>query len=75
LISGIVTKKGVAEQGFYGCVFCVNARFIDQGFKVNLAVTFINESGGFYHFWKEVSAGRAWNAWEMLLSGCVGWEV
>jgi hypothetical protein len=23
----IVTRKGVAEQGFYGCAFCVNARF------------------------------------------------
>ncbi len=65
----------MAEQGFYGCVFCVNARFTDQGFRVNPAVSFINESGGFYHFWKEVSAGCAWNAWEVLLSGCVGWEV
>jgi len=62
----------MAEQGFYGCVFCVNARFTDQGFRVNPAVTFINESGGFYHFWKEVSAGHAW---EVLLSSCVGWEV
>jgi hypothetical protein len=62
----------VAEQGFYGCVFCVNARFIDKGSRVNLAVTFINESDGFYHFWKEVSASRAWSAWEMLLSSCVG---
>jgi hypothetical protein len=26
-------------------------------------------------FLKEVSAGCAWNAWEVLLSGCVGWEV
>jgi len=24
-----VTRKGVAEQGFYGCAFCVNARFTD----------------------------------------------
>jgi hypothetical protein len=70
-----VTRKGVAEQGFYGCVFCVNARFTDQGSRVNPAVSFINESGGFYHFWKEVSASCAWNAWEVLLSGCVGWEV
>ncbi len=70
-----VTRKGVAEQGFYGCVFCVNARFTDQGSRVNPAVTFINESGGFYHFWKEVSAGCAWSAWEVLLFGCVGWEV
>ncbi len=45
-----VTRKGVAEQGFYGYVFHVNARFIDQGSKVNPAVSFINESGGFYHF-------------------------
>jgi hypothetical protein len=47
-----VTRKGVVEQGFYGCVFCVNARFIDQGSRDNPVVTFINESGGFYHFWK-----------------------
>jgi hypothetical protein len=65
----------VAKQGFYGCVFCVNARFTDQGSRVNPTVSFINESGGFYHFWKEVSAGCAWNAWEVLLSGYVGWEV
>jgi hypothetical protein len=45
-----VTRKGVAEQGFYDCVFCVNARFIDQGSRVNLVVSFINESGGFYPF-------------------------
>ncbi len=49
----------MAEQGFYGCVFCVNARFTDQGSRVNPAITFINESDGFYHFWKEVSDGRA----------------
>jgi hypothetical protein len=70
-----VTRKGVGEQGFYGYVFCVNARFTDHGSRVNPTVTFINESGGFYHFWKEVSAGHAWSAWEVLLSGYVGWEV
>ncbi len=75
MFSGPITRKGVAEQGFYGCVFCVNARFTDQGSRVNPTVTFINENDGFYHFWKEVSVGRAWNAWEVLLSGCVGWEV
>jgi hypothetical protein len=40
----------VAEQGFYGCALCVNAKFIDQGSRVNPAVTFIDEGGGFYHF-------------------------
>jgi len=70
-----VTRKGVAEQGFYGCAFCVNARFINQGSRVNPAVTFIDEGGEFYHFWKEVSTGHAWNAWEVFLSGCVWWEV
>jgi hypothetical protein len=41
----------------------VNARFADQGFRVNIAVYLINENGGFYYFWKKVSAGCAWNAW------------
>jgi hypothetical protein len=50
----IVTRKKVAEQGFYGCVFCVNARFTDKGSRVNPAVSFINESGGFYHFWRRL---------------------
>jgi len=45
-----VTRKGVAEQGFYSCAFCVNARFTDKGSRINPAVTFINEGGGFYHF-------------------------
>jgi hypothetical protein len=50
----------------------VNARIDDQGFRVNLAVSFINESGGFYLFWKKVSAGCAWDAWR----GCylVVWD-
>lgn len=65
----------MSEQGFYGCVFCVNVRFTDQGSRVNSIVTFINESDEFHHFWKEVNVGRAWSAWEVLLSGCVGWEV
>ncbi len=64
----------MAEQGIYGCVFCVNTRFTNQGSRVDPAVTFINKSGGFY-FSKEVSAGYAWSAWEVLLFGCVGWEV
>ncbi len=58
-----VTKQGVTEQGVCGSVCCVNARLVDKGFKVNPAVYFINESGGFYHFWKKVSASCAWNAW------------
>jgi hypothetical protein len=45
-----VTKHGVTERGVYGCVCCVNVRFADQGFKVNPAVYFINENGGFYLF-------------------------
>jgi len=45
-----VTRKGVVEQGFYGCAFCVNAKFTDQGSRVNPAVTFIDEGSGFYHF-------------------------
>ncbi len=44
----IVTRKGVVEQGIYGCVFCVNARFTDKGSRINPTVTFINENGGFY---------------------------
>jgi len=65
----------VVKQGFYGCAFCVNARFTNQGSRVNPAITFIDEGGGFLSFWKVVSTDRAWNAWEVLLSGCVGWEV
>jgi hypothetical protein len=49
----IVTRKGVVEQGIYGCVFCVNARFTDKGSRINPTVTFINENGGFY-FWKRL---------------------
>jgi hypothetical protein len=52
----------VTEQGFCGCVFCVNTRIVDKGFRVNPVVSFINESGGFYPFWKKVSAGCAWDA-------------
>jgi len=42
----------VAEQGFCDCALCVNARFDDQGSRVDSAVTFIDEGGGFDHFWK-----------------------
>ncbi len=45
-----VTKQGVTEQGVCGCVCCVNARFGNQGFRVNPAVYFINENGEFYLF-------------------------
>ncbi len=47
-----VTRKGVAEQGLCECASCVNARFDDQGSRVDLAVTFIKEGGEFDHFWK-----------------------
>ncbi len=43
-----VTKQQVTEQGSCGDVFCVNTRIVDQGFRVNPAASFINESGGFY---------------------------
>ncbi len=71
-LAPFVTKQRVTEQGFCGCVFCVNARIADQGFRVNPAVSFINESGGFYPFWKKVSVGCAWDAWR----GCylVVWD-
>jgi hypothetical protein len=50
----------------------VNAKFADEDFRVNPAIYFINETGGFYHFWKKVSVGCAWNAWR----GCyvVVWD-
>jgi hypothetical protein len=41
----------------------VNAIIVDQGFRVNPAVSFINESGKFYPFWKKVNVGCAWDAW------------
>jgi hypothetical protein len=63
-VNSYVTKQRVTKQGFCGCVFCVNARIADQGFRVNPAASFINESGGFYLFWKKVSAGCAWDAWK-----------
>jgi hypothetical protein len=53
----------------------VNTRFIDQGFSVNPTISLINESDEFYYFWKDDSVGCAWNAWAVLLFGCVGWEV
>jgi hypothetical protein len=49
-----VTKKGVAEQGLCECASCVNARFDDQGSRVDLAITFIKEGGRFDHFWKRL---------------------
>jgi hypothetical protein len=49
-LHGGVTRKGLAEQGFYGCAFCVNARFTDQGSRINPAVTFIDEGSGIYPF-------------------------
>jgi len=48
----IVTRKGVAERGFCDCASCVNARFADQGSRVNPVVTFIDEGDGFDHFWE-----------------------
>jgi hypothetical protein len=43
-----VTKQRVTEQGSCGGVFCVNTKIADQGFRVNPAASFINESGRFY---------------------------
>jgi hypothetical protein len=46
----IVTRQRVTKQAFCGCVICVNARIADQGFRVDPAASFIDESGGFYFF-------------------------
>ncbi len=53
----------MTEQAFCGCVMCLNAKITDQGFRVDPAASFIDESGGFY-FWKKVSDGCAWDAWK-----------
>ncbi len=58
-----VTRQRVTEQTFCSCVICMNARIADQGFRVDPAASFIDESDGFY-FWKKVSDGCAWDAWK-----------
>ncbi len=51
-------------------MYFVNARIADHGFKVNPVASFINESGGFYPFWKKVNAGCAWDAWKGAMWLC-----
>jgi hypothetical protein len=52
----------VTEQIFCGCAFGVNTRIVDKNFRVSLAASFIDESGGFYRFWEKIDVGFAWDA-------------
>jgi hypothetical protein len=64
MCGGHVTRQRVTEQAFYDYVICVNAKIVDKGFRVDPAASFIDESGGFFFFWKKVSVGCAWDAWK-----------
>ncbi len=52
----------MTEQIFCGCAFGVNTRIVDKNFRVSLAASFIDESGGFYPFWEKIDVGFAWDA-------------
>jgi hypothetical protein len=60
----------VTEQNLCGCAFGVNTRITYQNFRVSLAASFIDESGGFYPFWEKIDARFAWDAWGITIWLC-----